>query len=68
MANIEFAHAGHVPAGAIADRVLNRRSAAQRAGKALRGLASRLNRIDRAMAGYMGDLARARNLGDYDAE
>ena len=68
MANIKLALAGNTPVSSVASRAVGGPSARMRAASAVKGLVAAVNKVDKALAGYMADLAKARNHGNTVAE
>lgn len=67
MANIKLALAGNVPVSSVASRAVSRHSAT-RAASAVKGFVATVSKVDKALAGYMADLAKARNHGNTAAK
>lgn len=63
MANIKLAVAGNAPVSSVAPRAVRRHSAGSRAASAAQAFVAAVRKADNAMAGYMADLAKARNQG-----
>ena len=60
MANIKLALAGNAPVSSVAPRAAHRHS---RVGMAAQAFVAAVNKADRALSGYMADLAQARSQG-----
>ncbi|NYT84422.1 hypothetical protein [Pollutimonas harenae] len=63
MANIKLALAGNGPVSSVASRAAHNRSVGSRAASAAKSFIAAVNKADNALAGYMADLAKARNQG-----
>jgi len=68
MANIKLALAGNAPVSSVASRAVRRHSAGTRAASAAKAFLAAVNKADRALAGYMADLAKARSQGEVSAK
>ncbi|AEC21628.1 hypothetical protein PT7_3088 [Pusillimonas sp. T7-7] len=68
MANIKLALAGNAPVSSVASRAVRGPSTRARAASAVKGFAAAVSKVDNALAGYMADLAKARNHGNTAAK
>ncbi|MGB6102790.1 MAG: hypothetical protein WBF88_02925 [Pusillimonas sp.] len=64
MANVKLALAGDAPVSSVASRAAYGHSARSRAASAGKAFISAVSKADKVLAGYMADLAKARNQGN----
>jgi len=68
MANIKLALAGNAPVSSVASRAGRRHFAGSRAATAALSFIAAVRKADNVLAGYMADLAKARNQGSAAAK